>query len=142
MVSYDSLQYIPEEASKHYQVAPLGLVDGVLEVGIVDPDNIDALDALNFISTQQGVPFKVFLILESDYRRIVEAYRGVTSEVGKALKEIGEESEADKANSLSGARETTNLDDLEAQVQQAGKKGNNADIREEAPVPKIVASML
>lgn len=141
-VPYDSLQYIPEESAKHYQVAPLGLTDGVLEVGIVDPDNIDALDALNFISTQQGIPFKVFLILESDYHRIVEAYQGVTSEVGKALKALGSESEEDKSGAFSGERETTNLDDLEAQVQQAGKKGENTDIREEAPVTKIVATIL
>ena len=143
-VAYDSLQYIPEESARHYQVVPLGVVDGVLEVGIVDPDNIDALDALNFISTQQGIPFKVFLILEQDYRRVVEAYQGVTSEVGRALKALGteEESEAGKANSFSNDRETTNLDDLEAQVQQAGKKGEHVDIREEAPVTKIVATIL
>jgi len=141
-VSYDALQYIPEESARHYQVAPLGVADNVLEVGIVDPDNIDALDALNFISTQQGMPFKVFLILESDYKRVVEAYRGVTSEVGKALKALGEDETETKGDSLTDTRETTNLDDLEAQVQQAGKKGEHIDIREEAPVTKIVATIL
>jgi type IV pilus assembly protein PilB len=142
---YEVLQHIPEESAKHYQVVPLGLVDNVLEVGIVDPDNIDALDALNFISTQQGVPFKVFLINESDYARVIQTYQGVSSEVGKALKALGDddEKEGDSSTSrMSSDQEPTNLDDLEAKVTQAGKKGGGVDIHEEAPVTKIVATIL
>ena len=34
------LEYIPEESAGHYGFVPIGVKDGVLEVGIVDPDNI------------------------------------------------------------------------------------------------------
>jgi Type II secretion system (T2SS), protein E, N-terminal domain len=87
-IVYETLQYIPEESAKHYQVIPLAFVDDVLEVGIVDPDNIDALDALNFISTKQGVPFKVFLISEKDYQKGLAMYGGLTNEVGRGSRRV------------------------------------------------------
>ena len=37
-VAGEILKYIPEESARHYQVAPRGVVDHTLEVGIVDPD--------------------------------------------------------------------------------------------------------
>jgi type IV pilus assembly protein PilB len=144
--SYEILKYIPEESAKHYQIIPLSLTDNVLEVGIVDPDNIDALDALNFISTKKGIPFKAFLISEQDYKKGLDMYQGLTSEVGRALKELKteeqQESEEDTTTSLGDEQETHNLDDLEQTVQEAGKKGGSTDIREEAPVTKIVATIL
>jgi len=145
-VSYDALQHIPEESAKQYQVVPLGLADNVLEVGIVDPDNIEALDVLNFISTQQGIPFKVFLISKTDFDNIVQAYQGVSSEVSKALKALSTDEEEDSSGTTniasSSDREPTNLDNLEAMVNQAGKKGEGVDIHEQAPVTKIVATIL
>lgn len=140
-IPFDVLQYIPEESANHYHVVPLALVDDVLEVGIVDPDNIDALDALNFISAKRGVPFKAFLISERDYKKSLETYRGISSQVGQALSEIKTE-ETREETSLGEEQETQNLDDLEQTVQEAGKKGQSTDIREEAPVTKIVATIL
>ncbi|HCC05074.1 TPA: hypothetical protein DEP58_02085 [Patescibacteria group bacterium] len=143
-IPYDILQYIPEESAIHYHVVPIALVDEVLEVGIVDPDNIDALDALNFISTKKGVPFKAFLISERDYKKAIEMYRGISSQVGQALSEIKLEDEKStpETSGLGEEQETQNLDDLEQTVQAAGKKGQSNDIREEAPVTKIVATIL
>lgn len=144
-IPYDILQFIPEESAKHYQVIPLAHVDDVLEVGIVDPDNIDALDALNFISTKKGVPFKAFLISEKDYQKSLEMYGGLSSEVGRALTALNTEDEKiddENTPSIGEERETQNLDDLEQTVQAAGKKGQATDIREEAPVTKIVATIL
>jgi len=79
-IPYDILQYIPEESAIHYHVVPIALVDEVLEVGIVDPDNIDALDALNFISTKKGVPFKAFLISERDYKKAIDLIKTLMKE--------------------------------------------------------------
>src|ERR1700677_1354279 len=58
-VPFDILKYIPEESALHYHFVPVGVKDGFLEVGILDPDNIEANDALNFISSKVGLPFKL-----------------------------------------------------------------------------------
>jgi len=46
MLSFEALKYIPEDSALHYSFAPLSLKEGILEVGITDPENIQAIDAL------------------------------------------------------------------------------------------------
>src|SRR3989344_8635290 len=66
-IPFDILKYIPEESATHYRFVPVSIKQNVLEVGIVDPDDIEARDALNFISSKINMPFKVFLISEEDF---------------------------------------------------------------------------
>ena len=65
-VSFDILKFIPEESAVHYKIIPINVRDGVLEVGVVDPDNIEARDALNFISSKANMPFKVYIVSEDE----------------------------------------------------------------------------
>ena len=99
-VSFDVLQYISEDSATHYHFVPIDLKEGVLEVGITDPENTQAMDALQFISAKLGIPFKIFLISESDYKNIIETYKGISSQVEEALKELNQD-EAIDAKSLS-----------------------------------------
>ena len=85
-MSFDVLKYISEDSAMHYHFTPIELKDGVLEVGVMDPENIQAMDALQFISTKIGIPFKIFLISKSDYESVMQTYKGIGSQVGEALK--------------------------------------------------------
>lgn len=128
---------IPQESSQYYKFAAVGMKDGVLEVGVVDPDNMDAMDAVQFISSKIGIPFKVFLLSEEDFKNIVSGRGGITGEVSSALSELSKD---------------FNVDDLpkegaEAQDVDAIKNGGNAvqkgkTIIEDAPVTKMVAVIL
>ena len=82
------LDYIPEDSAMHYRLVPLGVVDGVLEVGMVDPDDIEAHDALNFISSKAGMPFKIFLISREIFEKIIALYKGLSGEVSKSLSDL------------------------------------------------------
>ena len=66
-IPFDVLDYIPEESAVHYHFAPLAIKEGVLEVGIVDPNNMEARDALNFLAAKKNIPYKVFLITLDDF---------------------------------------------------------------------------
>ena len=125
-VPYDILKYVPEESAAYYKFIPIELKDGVLEVGIVDPDNIEARDALNFISTKIDLPFKLSIISEKDFLKVIESYKGLSGEVTKALSELETE--------LSVSEET-----IQFPKEQAG---NEMHIIEDAPVTKIVATIL
>src|SRR3989344_3013563 len=81
------LKYIPVDSAMHYGFVPLDEVDGALEVGITDPDNIEALDALQFISGEIGTPYTIFLITKQDFDRVIDAYQNLSGEVGRALSE-------------------------------------------------------
>jgi type IV pilus assembly protein PilB len=132
-MSFDVLQYISEDSALHYRFAPLELKDGVLEVGVIDPENIQAMDALQFISTKVGIPFKIFLISKTDYESILQTYKGIGSQVGKALKELGDE-ENSELKSLSE-------DNLSKEIKNT-KAGEEQKIVEDAPIIKIVAVIL
>ncbi len=75
-MSFDVLKYISEDSASHYNFVPIELRDGVLEVGVIDPENIQAMDALQFISNKIGIPFKIFLISRSDYDSVMQSYKG------------------------------------------------------------------
>lgn len=132
-MSFDVLKYISEDSATHYHFAPLELKDGVLEVGVTDPENIQAMDALQFISNKINIPFKVFLISKTDYESIAQTYRGIGTQVEEALKELNQE-ELDNTKEL-------NEQDLSKEIKDA-KVGEEVKIVEDAPVIKIVAVIL
>ncbi|MDR3558247.1 MAG: hypothetical protein P4L61_01820, partial [Candidatus Pacebacteria bacterium] len=94
-VPFEVLDYIPEESASHYQFVPIGFKEGMLEVGIVDPDNIEARDALNFIAAKKNIPYKIFIISPEDFQKVIESYKGLTGEVSKALSELETELSVD-----------------------------------------------
>jgi len=126
-ISGKMLEYIPQESAEHYQIVPIGVKDGVLEVGALDPNNLEARDALNFISARIGMPYKLFLISESDFKVVLEKYKGFSGEVTKALTELESELVA-----------TT---PLEVRSEES-KALFETKIVEDAPVTKIVATIL
>ena len=132
-LSFDALKYIPEDSATHYHFAPLDLKDGVLEIGVTDPENIQAMDALQFISAKLGIPFKIFLISKSDYAGVMENYKGISSQVDEALGQMEEESL--DAKTLDEAK------NLSKDI-KAVKPGEEAKMVEEAPIIKIVAVIL
>ncbi len=128
-IPFEVLKYIPEESAMHYQIIPLKVSDGVLEVGIVNPENIDARDAINFIASKENLPFKIFLISNEDFEKAVASYKGLSGEVTRALDELdGDLSEEEE--------------ELKSNGEDVSKKINSVNIIEDAPVKKIVATVL
>lgn len=122
-IPYGVLKNIPEETARHYKIAPLDLKDGVLEVGMVDPDSIEAREALQFITYKSNLAFKIFVISLADLNKILEGYKGLGGEVSKALGE------------LESAFETS--PEMEKQMLKGG-----VALTEEAPVTKMVAVII
>ncbi|MBI5003555.1 type II/IV secretion system protein [Candidatus Kaiserbacteria bacterium] len=138
-VAYDVLHYIPEESAQHYRLVPLGLVEGVLEVGMVDPDDIHGVDALNFIARVSGVPFKIYKISQEDFERIIKMYRGLGAEVDRAISDLASE-QADKPKTAGGTSEAVALDITSTEPKH--DKEQMVNIQEDAPTIKIVSTIL
>lgn len=132
LITTDILKYIPEDSAKHYHFVPIGMEDGALIVGIVDPDNIQATDALQFIAERHGVPFKLFVISDAIFTTILENYKGISGQVDQALSELDSQ--------IAEAADMT-IDDAK-KIQDSLKPGEEAKIVEEAPIIKIVAVIL
>ncbi|MDE1874789.1 MAG: type II/IV secretion system protein [Patescibacteria group bacterium] len=126
-IPFDILKYVPEESALHYRFVPIGVKDNVLEVGVVDPDDIEARDALNFIASKVNMPFKIFLISEEDFKSAITLYKGLSGEVTKALSEL----ETDIADV-----------DKDSAIDDKPPAAGETRIIEDAPVTKIVATIL
>ncbi|HVM73908.1 MAG TPA: GspE/PulE family protein [Candidatus Paceibacterota bacterium] len=143
-IPYDILRYIPQESAEHYRLAPLAVTDGVLEIGMVDPDDIHAIDALNFIAKATSMPFKVFLISPDDLERVLKMYRGLSGEVERAVSDletadIGKPKQ-ERADQESG-EELLDLDEPGIS-RTRGTLGEQENIQEDAPTIKIVSTIL
>src|SRR3989344_6265768 len=95
-VPYEVLRYIPEESATHYRLVPLGISEGVLEVGMLDPEDIQGIDALNFIARTTGMPFKIFQVSQEDFDRVLSMYRGLGGEAERAGTDLQAEQKLDK----------------------------------------------
>lgn len=129
----DILKYIPQDSAVHYHFVPIGMENGALLVGITDPENTQAGDALQFITDSHGgIPFKLYVISERIFKTILANYGGMTGVVDNALSEL--DTEIAKAADMV-------IDDPQ-NAQDKLKPGEEEKIVEEAPIIKIVAVIL
>jgi len=130
-IPFGILKYISEDSASYYQLLPLALVDGVLEVGMVNPEDMEARDALQFIASQFKIPFKIFLISLKDFKKGFECYRGLTEEVTKALTQFEETKENGESDQIIAIKEGA-----------ADNSSQPTTITEDAPITKIVSVIL
>lgn len=131
-ISFEVLKYVPEESARNYQFIPFAFTDGILEVGMVDPDNPEALDALQFISSRSGIPYKIYLISKIDFDIAIKSYEGYGGETGSVLvSDINREIRAAEER----VAEFKSGDAIE-------ERDKSANIVEEAPITKIVSVII
>ncbi len=125
-IPIEVLKEIPEEAASFYKFVPISRQENILEVGMVDPENLKAKEALRFITRRSGLESKIYIITEIDFKNILKQYKSFHGEVGKALKELEEE--------------------IKLEGEMKSLKGKPREMAErivaEAPITKIVAVIL
>ncbi|HIC26728.1 MAG TPA: type II/IV secretion system protein, partial [Gammaproteobacteria bacterium] len=115
------LELIPEDSASHYRMVPLARREGMVEVGMVAPEDIKAMEALNFLARQGGFSFQVALLSVSQFAAIMRHYKNQRNEISQALVELEEEVKGEKSK-------------------DQGEKFTR--LVEEAPVTKMVAVIL
>jgi type IV pilus assembly protein PilB len=125
-ISVEVLKEIPEEAATFYKFVPLARRENILEVGMINPDDLKAKEALRFITRRSGLETKLFIISPIDFRNVLKQYRTLRGEVKKALEELKKELEAEER-----------ISPLKGKVEEIAEQ-----IVAEAPITKIVAVIL
>ncbi len=138
-IPYDVLKVVPEESAEHYKLAPLGIVDECLEIGMVDPGDIEAVDALNFITRTTGLPYKVFKITKEDFERVLAMYRGLHGEVAQAVSDLASERKEAPVPKPVGDTPALDIEDASLAIT---KGTDRSAIQEDAPAIKIVSTIL
>ncbi|MEK7193908.1 MAG: GspE/PulE family protein [Patescibacteria group bacterium] len=120
----DLLKLIPEETARNYKTVPLERSDNLLTVGMVNPDDLKAQDALKFIAKQLRASIGIYLIVPSLWEEVLRRYSPYQSEVEAAMKSLN----LDARKGVT-ARQIIRLEE-------------GAAVSEEAPIIRIVASTL
>ncbi len=111
------LQVIPEDTARTYGVIPLSLENGLLVVGMFQPDDSKSQEALKFIARRDHVSLGVYLISYGDWQTVLRRYSPYRNEIAKAVQAINVKD--------GNARKVTDL--------------NAGGGSEDAPIVKIVA---
>lgn len=127
-VPQNVLEFIPVEAAKNYNIVPLKMEDDTLLVGTNDPEDFRLREVLGFISSKHNIPYKFAFLLSDDLQKLLTDYDNISGEVGEALTSL--ESELDKE-----------IADRKEEGEE-GQKLSADHIKEDAPVTKIVATIL
>lgn len=111
---------IAEEVIAFYKIIPFSKAEGILKVAIINPENINALEALKFLASDRGLIPEKYLISYKDFGNLSRNYQTLGSEVGRELEHLSKESQ-------------------QKDLQINDKIGKIEEITAEAPVTRIVA---
>ncbi|NTV40943.1 MAG: type II/IV secretion system protein [Candidatus Moranbacteria bacterium] len=125
-VFIDVLNIIPEDIARANQMVVFEKKDAEVKVGIVDPQNINALNVLRFISEKTQLKFEVYLISKNVFQDIIVQYSGSTE---KAIEEAAESLKEDEDGN------DRNVFSMENEV----RSNNNV---QSAPVTKLLSVII
>lgn len=87
----DFVRMLPRAAAERYKMFILEKNGNVLKVGMVDPNNIEAQDALRFILNRNNLQAEVYAMKPEDFERKIKTYDITKETIGEALKNIEQE---------------------------------------------------
>ena len=122
------LHLIPEDTARHYKFIAFNKENNVLDIGMVHPDDVNAQQAVRFITKRLHLNFRVFIITPSGLKFALEQYQTFIEEFNRLVKEFEK-----RYAKVKKKRQAFQLVDLES---TAGV------VAEEAPTIRLFASIL
>ncbi len=123
-VSEEVFRLIPAESVRTYRMVPLSRAKDMLVVGMVNPDDLSAGEALRFLAKQEKVNLGVYVATPSDIQAVLIKFSALNADIQAALKAMNLE-----GGGASLFQKITRLEE---------SSGSASD----APVIRIVASLL
>lgn len=129
-VPNEVLPFVTESFAHEYNLVPLRLADGILEIGVLNPNQPGLRDAIRFIGENKGVAYKIFIIMPHLFEDIVARYGGVGNVTSDALRQMD-------ASGSSGAE-----DDLLAITNEETKPVDVNATKEDAPMRRVLSTII
>ncbi len=85
--SKNLLASIPIHVARNYKLIPLGEGAREFRVGLVDPGNIEAVKAIDYLAKERGKKSKIYVISQDDFSRILSGDHELLGEVESMLTE-------------------------------------------------------
>src|SRR3989338_2772544 len=120
-ITANVLKEIPEEAARQYKIVPLGSDKNIIKIGMLNPDDYTAKEAVRFITLSNNKNLELYVISYELYKQVLNQYRTSRSQIKEALEEFEKEA-------VEGAKKRPKKEEEEA-----------SEIVKEAPITKVVA---
>jgi type IV pilus assembly protein PilB len=134
------LSIVPVDAARNYRFVPVAQENGVLKIGMLDPGNLEARNALQFIASQTNTPFEAYIISYTDFNKIVSMYSGFENDMANTSPAQGEE--MSNLEKDSGGAEAASGISFEGSFDAEIKQTTDKKIIEDAPATKMLAVIL
>lgn len=114
-----ALHMISSEVAQNYKIICFDHKGGKLKVGVTDPDNFKAIEAIDFLAKGGGLSVEYFFISLGSFNTAFRKYKSLSKELSTAL-ETRKESQEDTDG-------------------EEGVVDDSEDVKKSAPVAKIVS---
>ena len=128
-IDEEVLKILPLNLSKNYKMVIFKKIGNVLDVGLVDPGDFSAVEAIEFLAHKNKYTLKYYLISEDSFNHVLGKSEDIVQEVGEVLDYAKEK----LGKSVSDA-------DIEEVKMDSGE--NFDEIIKSAPVSRIVSVVL
>ena len=123
-VPQQTLELIPLETARTYMAVPFGVGNGSLNVAMVDPSNLQAID---FISRKTGYPITAYMASQAGIDRVLGMYKErFSKEVSDVLQHIA----------------SAEKDEVAADKKVVQDKKKVTDIVQDAPITRALNTIL
>lgn len=120
----ETLNFIPKDLAKNYQVVPIGMMNGQLAVGMVDPTNLQAVD---FITRRIGQSITPHMVSSESVDVVLGQYGADVSE---------------EVSSVVGSAEQFVQSEQQQQKQQQQDGGDVQNLVQDAPITRALNTIL
>lgn len=84
------LNLIPQEVAENYKMIPFRKKGNELHVGLVNPQNFKAIEAVEFLAQKDHLKVKIFIVSPNAFRSAYHQYQALGEEVEKVLEGFDE----------------------------------------------------
>lgn len=85
IVAEAALNVVPFEVAQNYKMACFDKTGSKIKVGLIDPYNSKAIEAINFLAQEQDLEVEYFLISEENLNNLFTQHRNLEKEISTAL---------------------------------------------------------
>ncbi len=138
IIEEENLKYISEEFARKYYVLPIAAEsENTLLIGIVDPENIDVLDALQAEISKSGKAYTLNIINMQQFRKGLESY---SSSSVLAVPKVSPLEETGMATTITDLSKSSNI--KEETIDLTNVKGEITEETKNQPIEDIINTIL
>ncbi len=125
-VELEALNTFSSEVAKSYSIVCFERERNKIKVGIIDPGNFKAIEAIDFLAKGSGLKVEYFLISKTSFEITHKQYKSLSREIDTALKK----------------RKDKNTLEAEKHKNKKKEEGESKEITKSEPVVKIVSVII